>query len=97
MKRLDVIMPGVKYHFEKMERTGYPDKLKEEKNPLIVVITAIVDTFDAVTKDRLHIEGLSFEATLLELKCKVGIKLAPDTASFLIKNFKKGELRKNEN
>ncbi len=48
---MDVI-PSIKYHHEKYDGTGYPDKLKGEEIPLQARILAVADVFDALTSDR---------------------------------------------
>ncbi len=97
VKKLDVILPGVKYHHEKFDGTGYPEKLKGKEIPLIARIIAVADTFDAMTTDRPYRKGLSFETALSELKSEAGKQFDPIVVASFIKVFEKGELRKNEN
>lgn len=94
VKKLDVIIPGVKYHHEKFDGTGYPERLKGEEIPLIARIIAVADTFDAMTTDRPYRKGLSFETALLELKSKAGKQFDPIVVECFVKVFEKGELRK---
>lgn len=46
------IMPIVRGHHEKLDGTGYPDRLAADAIPLEVRIVAIADVYDAVTSDR---------------------------------------------
>ena len=46
------VLPGVKYHHEKWDGTGYPDGLKGEAIPLQARILAVADVYDAVTSNR---------------------------------------------
>lgn len=94
VKKLEVILPGVKYHHENFDGSGYPEKLKGEQIPLIARIIAVADTFDAMTTDRPYRRGLFFEEALLELKKKEGTQFDPKVVEAFIKVFEKGELRK---
>lgn len=97
VKKLDTIIPGVKYHHERFDGTGYPEELKGDEIPLIARIIAVADTFDAMITDRPYRKGRSFEAAILELKNKAGKQFDPFVVASFIKVFEKGELRKNEN
>jgi len=44
----------IKHHHEKYDGTGYPDKLKEKKIPLISRIMIITDVFSAMTTPRCY-------------------------------------------
>jgi putative nucleotidyltransferase with HDIG domain len=48
---------GVRSHHERWDGTGYPRHLKGRRIPLTARITAIVDTFDAITHSRRYREG----------------------------------------
>ncbi len=55
------LIPIVKYHHEKWDGTGYPDKLKGDQIPLAARIVAIADTYHALISDRPYRKGLSVE------------------------------------
>lgn len=64
------IIPIVKHHHEKYDGTGYPSQLKGEDIPLMARITAVADTFDAMTSKRSYREPLSLEIVKAEIeKC----------------------------
>jgi HD-GYP domain-containing protein (c-di-GMP phosphodiesterase class II) len=67
MKSLDIIIPGVKYHHEKFDGTGYCEGLKGEEIPLEARIIAVADTYDAMTTDRPYRKGLSHEIAVEEI------------------------------
>lgn len=62
------LMPGVRYHHEKVDGTGYPFKLSGERIPLPARVVAVVDTFDAMTNVRSYRKGLPRDKILQELK-----------------------------
>lgn len=51
------VLDACRHHHEKMDGTGYPDKLKGEQISLIARMTAICDVYDAVTSDRAYKRG----------------------------------------
>ena len=53
----DSVMDACLHHHEKMDGTGYPDKLKGEEISLIARMTAICDVYDAITSDRPYKRG----------------------------------------
>jgi HD-GYP domain-containing protein (c-di-GMP phosphodiesterase class II) len=67
IKILKHVIPGVRSHHEKIDGTGYPDKLKGQSIPVIARIIAVADTFDAMTTDRPYRKALSTETAVEEL------------------------------
>jgi len=51
------VLDACLHHHEKMDGTGYPDKLPGEKISLIAKMTAICDVYDAITSDRPYKRG----------------------------------------
>lgn len=50
-----------RYHHEKWNGTGYPDKLSKDNIPLEARIMAIADVYDALVSKRCYKEKMSFE------------------------------------
>ncbi|WML43230.1 HD-GYP domain-containing protein [Neobacillus sp. PS3-40] len=42
----------IRFHHEKWDGTGYPNKLQGENIPLLARVTAVVDVYDALTSER---------------------------------------------
>lgn len=64
------IIPIVYHHHEKYNGSGYPGKLKSEEIPLFARITAIADTFDAMTSKRSYRDALPLDIVRAEIiKC----------------------------
>ena len=61
MKSFDVLPKMSHYHHERMDGSGYPDKLKGEEIPLEARIMAIADVYDALVSKRVYKECYSFE------------------------------------
>ncbi len=78
------LIPIVKHHHEKYDGTGYPGKLKGEDIPLFARITAVADTFDAMTSKRTYRDALPLDVVKAEFeKCK-GTQFDPKIADVFL-------------
>ena len=69
----DSISQGILTHHERFNGEGYPLGIKKGKTPLFGRILGIIDTFDAITADRIYQKGSSpFEAIKLFHKGSIG-------------------------
>jgi putative nucleotidyltransferase with HDIG domain len=65
------LKPIIRWHHEKYDGTGYPDRLRGDEIPLAAQIVGIVDVYDALTTDRSYRPALSHDAALAEIeRCK---------------------------
>lgn len=53
----DAVLDACLHHHEKVDGSGYPDKLKGDNISVIARMTAICDVYDAVTSDRPYKRG----------------------------------------
>jgi len=74
---LEPVLPIVRNHHERMDGTGYPDGLADEEIPLLARITAVADTYDAITTSRPYRPGLSPERAAEEIRRDAGTRLCP--------------------
>lgn len=78
------IIPIVKHHHEKYDGRGYPAGLKGEEIPYLARITAIADTFDAMTSKRSYRNALDLQIVKDEIdKCK-GTQFDPQLADIFL-------------
>ncbi|MFC1902128.1 diguanylate cyclase [Chloroflexota bacterium] len=71
-------LPGVQYHHERYDGTGYPSGLKGEDIPLDARILAIADAYDAMTSTRPYRQlKASHEQAIQELQRCVGTQFDP--------------------
>ncbi|PHS15997.1 MAG: phosphohydrolase [Blastopirellula sp.] len=61
LKQLEEVLPVVLHHHERWDGQGYPHGLKEEENPILARITAVADSYDAMTSDRPYRKGMPEE------------------------------------
>lgn len=71
LKSFQLVLPVIRHHHEKMNGTGYPDKLKGEEIPLTARILQIVDVYDALTTSRPYKLALTVEEALAVIKKEV--------------------------
>jgi len=90
IRQLKDIVPGVKWHHEKYDGSGYPEGLKGDSIPVIARIISVADTFDAMTTDRPYRKGLSVEAAREELRKYAGTQFDPGIVAAFIKSFDEG-------
>ena len=72
------IIPIVKHHHEKYDGTGYPGRLKGNDIPYLARITAIADSFDAMTSKRTYRDSLPIEVVIEEFKKCRGTQFDPE-------------------
>ena len=65
------LKPIIRWHHEKYDGTGYPDRLCGHDIPVAAQIVGIVDVYDALTTTRSYRPALSHEAAVAEIeRCK---------------------------
>ncbi|GHV01633.1 two-component system response regulator [Clostridia bacterium] len=75
-------------HHEKWDGTGYPNGRAGRAIPLSARITAIADTYDAITNDRVYRKGQTHEAALAILKDQRGKQFDPWLIDLFVENEK---------
>ena len=96
VKRLEEMLPGIRWHHEALNGKGYPDGMKGDELPLMVRIIAVADTFDAVTTDRPYQAGRDFPSGLEILRKHAGSKYDPIVVDALYSAYTKGDFRTHE-
>lgn len=76
-------------HHEKVDGSGYPDKLKREDIPIGARIMALVDAFDAMTTDRPYRPRLSFAEAMGEIKENYNRQFDPEVVKSFVSVVRK--------
>ncbi len=78
------LLPIVKHHHERYDGNGYPSKLAGENIPYLARITAVADTFDAMTSKRVYRNELDLDFVKTEMERCKGTQFDPQiTDAFL--------------
>ena len=78
------IIPIVKHHHERFDGHGYPSQLAGEDIPYLARITAVADTFDAMSSRRSYRDALPVETVIAEIdRCK-GSQFDPKIADVFL-------------
>ena len=78
-------VPIIKYHHERWDGTGYPDKLKGEEIPLLARVCSVVEVFDTLVSDQIYRRAQSQSQILLLVEQEAGRAFDPEIAAELIK------------
>jgi HD-GYP domain-containing protein (c-di-GMP phosphodiesterase class II) len=79
------MLPGIRWHHEAWNGTGYPDGLKGERIPLMARIIGVADTFDAITTNRPYQEAYTSDYALERIRQLTGTKFdAKIVTAFLL-------------
>jgi len=71
LQSLRNVRPIIKHHHERLDGTGYPDRLRGDDVPLLARIVSIVDVYDALTTDRPYRAALPHAVAVQELEAGV--------------------------
>lgn len=72
------IIPIVKHHHERYDGHGYPSQLQGNHIPYLARITAIADSFDAMTSRRTYRDSLPLETVMAEFERCKGTQFDPE-------------------
>ncbi|MBW1722923.1 MAG: response regulator [Deltaproteobacteria bacterium] len=88
------LIPVILHHHERFDGKGYPHGLKGEKIPLWARMTAVADTYHALTSDRPYRKGMEHEKALEIIRDVRGTQLCPECADVFLEIFSEIPLEK---
>ena len=77
VRAISHLLPGVLYHHELWDGSGYPEGLKQDEIPLLARILAVADSFDAMNTSRPYRAALAPERVDQILRERAGIQWDP--------------------
>lgn len=86
---------GAKYHHERYDGGGYPEGLKGEEIPIVARIIGIVDSYDAMTSNRVYRKRLQDEIVKEELIRGRGTQFDPHLIDLFMELIEEGTLQQN--
>ena len=66
------LVPFARWHHERFDGTGYPDRCSAQQVPLTVALVAVCDAWDALTEARPYREALSYREAVAEMRTHAG-------------------------
>ena len=90
------VLPGVQYHHEHWDGTGYPEGLSGEAIPLLGRLLAVADFFDAITSTRAYRPAVASEDALVMMQERAGTHFDPHVIEALLRLHARGELLQPE-
>ncbi len=96
VKQLSEMLPGIRWHHEALNGSGYPDGIQGDQIPLMPRIIAVADTFDAITSDRPYQAAREFPKALEILRSLVIKKYDTRPVEALCQAYEDGKLSKWE-
>jgi putative two-component system response regulator len=76
--RNQAVLAAIRGHHERIDGTGYPDRLKGPKIPLLARVITVADCYDALTSARAYRAPLSRAQALEELRMASGTHFQPE-------------------
>lgn len=78
IKGLEYTVEVIRHHHERWDGTGYPDRLKGVKIPLLARIVSVADAFDAMTSVRSYRPAMGPEQAYEQIVIGSGTQFDPD-------------------
>jgi putative nucleotidyltransferase with HDIG domain len=82
---LKIVGDVIEQHHERFDGKGYPFGLKEKEISVLAAIITVVDSFDAMTSDRVYHKGIPIAEALEEIQRCSGSHFNPDIVSAFLK------------
>ncbi len=95
IKMFPNVSVGAKYHHERFDGRGYPSGLKGDEIPIVARIIGIVDSYDAMTSNRVYRKRLQDEMVRQELVRGKGSQFDPYLVDQFMELLEEGNLQQN--
>jgi diguanylate cyclase (GGDEF)-like protein len=80
---MEPIVPWIRHSHERIDGSGYPDRLKGDAIPLGARILHVADAYDSMTSKRTYRPAMSLHQALTELRAGAGTQFDPDCVAAL--------------
>jgi HD-GYP domain-containing protein (c-di-GMP phosphodiesterase class II) len=86
------VLPGVQYHHERWDGSGYPEGLKGEDIPFLGRLLGVADFYDALTSARAYRGAMPPHDVIRLVEEGAGRHFDPAIAAALVRLFARGAL-----
>jgi putative nucleotidyltransferase with HDIG domain len=86
------VLPGVQYHHERWDGTGYPEGLKAEAIPFLGRLLGVADVYDALTSVRAYRGAMPRDEAIKLIENGAGTHFDPTVAAAAVRLYERGEL-----
>jgi putative nucleotidyltransferase with HDIG domain len=85
VKKLKDVAPVIRAHQEHYDGKGYPENLKGEEIPLAARVLSVIDSYVAMTDDRVYRKAHTHEYAMEEIKSLAGAQFDPNVVDVFVK------------
>lgn len=93
ISELRAMLPGIRWHHEAWDGSGYPDGIKGEQIPLMARIIGVADTFDAITTNRPYQKASGPDYALQIIKKLTGSRFDAKIVTAFLLAYDAGHIR----
>jgi putative nucleotidyltransferase with HDIG domain len=86
------VLPGVRYHHEKWDGTGYPEGLRGDNIPMLGRLLGVADFLDALTSARAYHEPKPLDEVVMLVASGAGVEFDPQIAEAVVRLHARGAL-----
>lgn len=86
------VLPGIRYHHERWDGTGYPEGLSGDSIPLLGRLLGVADFLDALTSVRAYHEAKSLDEVVKLVAQNAGVHFDPAIADAVVRLHRRGDL-----
>lgn len=96
IRQMKKMLPGLRFHHERWDGSGYPEGLGGEDIPRMARIIAVADCFDAMTTNRPYQRKMSFPQALARINELKGVGLDDKVVEAFNRAYNAGEFSNEE-
>lgn len=89
---IKAVLPGVQYHHEKWDGTGYPEGLTGDAIPMLGRVLGIADFFDALTSARAYRAAMPIDEAIALIRKGSGTHFDPQMVDLVVRLHEAGDL-----
>jgi putative nucleotidyltransferase with HDIG domain len=89
---VSAVLPGVRYHHEKWDGSGYPEGLRGDQIPVLGRLLGVADFLDALTSARAYHSPKSVDEVVELIMRGAGSQFDPEIAAAVVRLHRRGEI-----